>query len=152
MSEQAAEKPGIFKRMYIGATNFVTHAVGYIPRGILYTTGIFAGSAILESTMGISGLGIAKATNGALLADGLLHVGLGSMLSGVIGGGLAAYNAGKGQGEQVQAPAMANVIKPSKGELDVAENLVGQVHEAAVTHASGLPANLKTMTKTFGIG
>lgn len=143
MKEQAPapqEKPGLIKRAAIGIKNFVTHAVGYIPRGIVLTGGVFAASALLEGYTGMPLLGIKTATTEGLVVRGLAHLAVGSFLSGAIGGGLAAYNAGRGSSEQLRPSGIASIITPSDGEMQAAQAAVGQVQEAGLdTITHGLP-------------
>lgn len=141
-------KPSLFARVTAGVKGFVSHAIGYVPRGAALTAGLFGADAVLQSTTGFSILGVSSLTNAELLPKFLTHLAVGTGLSGLIGGGLEAVNAGRPAGQEVQAPAIAGIIKPSEGELNVADRIIGETQEAAQAFnpTSGLPAALLKQT------
>lgn len=80
-----SEKPSLWQRVKNGTKNFFSHALGYIPRGILLTSVVFGVSAAMESATGY-GLGVQEwATNGSLLYKFGAHLAIGSLASGIIG-------------------------------------------------------------------
>lgn len=132
MSEETEEKPGIIKRMVAGVKGFFSHAIGYIPRGIIFSAIMLAGSAALESMTGWGLLGVtemASAGNWMGIATlGMKHLALGSLISGGIGGVVSAVNAGRAPADHLSSHTP---ITPSKGEVKAAEQLLGKTREAA---------------------
>jgi hypothetical protein len=159
MEQQQPQKPrrSLWERIKIGATGFVTHAVGYIPRGIALTGAIFAGSAVLEGLTGGVGLGVSTWSNEQLIARGLAHLALGSTISGVIGATSDVTCACKEDaGQAAQPSALISRTEQQLGSQlvkGVTDNGINAVSKAATEQfvGSGLPA-IANATKNMSIG
>src|SRR5689334_7753978 len=137
-----SDRPSMFERIKIGAKGFMSHALGYFPRGIALTGLIFAGSAILESmTAGLAsgpiGLGVAKWGNGKSFNRTIAHLGFGSIIAGVIGAGSYVHCACKTP-SGLAAPAVggpSNTIA-AKGH-EIAKTVTESCMTAATEHFVG---------------
>lgn len=125
-----AEKPTLWQRTKTNVKNFFSHALGYIPRGIILTGMLFAGSALIETTTGFSALGVtAPGANLALKFAG--HIALGSVISGVLGATMAPCKPCASQGHGVQPAG-----NPMLTENEVA--LGQKIAQEVTTHATDM--------------
>jgi hypothetical protein len=161
--EQVAlqENPTLWQRIKGGAKSAIRGVIDYLPRGIMIIGGLYAGSALLESTMGIGGLGITKLDAAGLLNRGLMHLAVGSV---IVGG----YNGIKGaispehDDTVAPAPAASGPAPKEKQEKGLGQHISEGITEHAAGFAktamadaiapgSGLPMTIaKLTTKATG--
>ncbi|MDX2073821.1 MAG: hypothetical protein SFX19_05590 [Alphaproteobacteria bacterium] len=126
-----AEKPTLWQRTKTNVKNFFSHALGYIPRGIILTGMLFAGSALIETTTTFSALGVTGINGGALAAKFGMHLALGSLISGVLGATMAPCKPCASQGHGVQPGG-----NPMLSENEVA--LGQKIAQEVTTHATDM--------------
>lgn len=84
----AVQPLSLWDKIKAGAKSFVKSAVHYLPRGILFVSAIFAGSALLENLTGLGLLHINSALeSGAIVGQFITSLAIGSMITG----GIEAY-------------------------------------------------------------
>lgn len=149
MTDEQPTKPTLWQRITSNVKNFFSHAIGYIPRGIVLTAFVFAISAALESfTNGAFGLGITGLSNPGLLSRFAGHLAIGSMVSGFLGATLppctpCAHTEG---GMQAHANPMLSTREAQLGEY-MAKTMGDHMASTAVETiipGGGLPAHLAT--------
>lgn len=127
-----APKPTLWQRIKGGVKGFVTNAISYIPKGIIFTGIIMGGMYALEATTGI-GLGLVGMKAPDLIARGLMHLTVGSMISGAIGAGMGAYNPASVGIEAAPSPVPGAPTKESENGL--AQKLAQGMGEFAAKQA-----------------
>lgn len=140
MNAQAPQqKPTLWQRGKNAVKNFVGHALGYIPRGIIFTGIAFGASAALGS-VGWDLLGINQAVEaGNLLPRFLAHLAVGGVLSGVIGASVTPCPVCESQHSQPHAGGNPLI---SKKEAELGHYMAKAVTDHGmdvVATGSGLP-------------
>lgn len=133
--QPAPEKPTLWQRATGSVKNFFSHALGYIPRGIVLTGLIFGVSAALgRFDMDLLGINHAAET-GALLPRFLGHLALGSVISGVIGATTAPCTPCQQTVGGVQPRANPLI---SKSEVELGQKISQSVADQATHAAKGV--------------
>ena len=127
-----AEKPSLWQRIKTGTKNFVSHALGYLPRGIVLTALVFAVSAVLEGATGLSLLGVSGASKTALLGNFAAHLAAGCVISGVIGAALPPCNPCAQSAGEAQASSNPLITEREKQHGEYLAKLLGE----QATHAA----------------
>ncbi len=149
--DAAAAKPGWWQRITGGVKRFFSHAIGYIPRGIVFTGVVFAGASILESQTGIN-LGVNSSDASTLLNHFATHIAFGSVISGALGSAFGNCETCPPNSSGVAQAQSGNPLL-NKSEVELGQKITQTVSseasrlaqnaamEAAIP-GSGLPANL----------
>lgn len=133
MSDEIEQpKPTLWQRIKGGVKGFFTSAIGYIPKGIMFTSVIMGGLYALESATGM-GFGLVGMSAADLVSRGLLHLTVGSVISGAIGGGMGAYNPAS-VGIEL-APAVTPGAPTKESENGLAQKLTQGIGEFAAKQA-----------------
>lgn len=151
----------LWERAKVAVKGFVSHAVGYVPRGVVLTGAIFAGSAVIETMLGATPdaprlLGIATTSTSMLITKFATHMAFGSLVSGVMGATSDVVCACKDPHKYAMASAAGLPMSKLKEQSSPAQDISHSLTESGITTTMdhvvhhGLPYIAKGASHTLG--
>jgi len=138
----ALEKPTMFQRAKGAVKGFFNKAVDYIPRGIVLIGLLYAGSAVLETAMGIPGFGVVGASSAKIFTQFATHLTVGTALFGALGALMGLMNPASEGITAAPTPAATPAAAPSVSSgLDLAKKLSEGLAEHAEKSAPSMVAD-----------